>query len=228
MTVLATDIFATKGLEYIIAIIFLFLLVPFWLWLFREPQRATRSAITRVAGWFDVQLGFGMHRGHAWAHPTEGRSTYRVGLDDFAGKLIGPPDQIELPEPGARIQAGKAAWSLRIGDTLVPMLAPISGRVIKRNPALADAPQLPIHAPYTEGWLIEVQPEPGDDPKQGLMLGERAVQWMETVAEQLRSRMGMSLGPVMQDGGEIRVGFARELDHEHWDQVAAEFLTLLD
>ncbi len=40
-----------------------------------------------------------LHRGHAWA-ALEDDGRVRVGLDDFSQKILGPADEVKLPEIG--------------------------------------------------------------------------------------------------------------------------------
>ena len=83
------DIFATKGIEYILVITFLVLLIGFWRFLMggRKPIAAMARAARRITrSWFGLPEGVFHHQGHAWAVP-EGGDQVRVGLDDFVGKL---------------------------------------------------------------------------------------------------------------------------------------------
>ncbi len=50
---------------------------------------------------FRIPHGYYLHRGHAWVKIEEG-STVRIGLDDFALRLLGPLDRIEAPLLGKR------------------------------------------------------------------------------------------------------------------------------
>mgnify|MGYP001195801912 CR=1 FL=1 len=61
----------------------------------------------RVAG-FLVQDEMAFHPGHAWAY-AEGPARARVGMDDFARRMIGKVDKIELPEVGSRVVQGQPA-----------------------------------------------------------------------------------------------------------------------
>jgi hypothetical protein len=44
------------------------------------------------------------HRGHTWVQPQED-GTFTIGLNEFAGHLIGKPDSMELPAKGNRLES---------------------------------------------------------------------------------------------------------------------------
>ncbi|MBI2072487.1 MAG: hypothetical protein HYT81_05535 [Gemmatimonadetes bacterium] len=59
--------------------------------------------------WFDVPEGRYFHQGHAWVLP-ESEDVVRVGMDDFAQKLLGRAAGFVLPEVGARLAPGERGW----------------------------------------------------------------------------------------------------------------------
>ncbi|MEE8554031.1 MAG: hypothetical protein V3S72_12095, partial [Desulfobacterales bacterium] len=56
---------------------------------------------------FKIPQGFYLHRGHAWMKVEEG-SEVRMGVDDFALRLLGPLDQIEAPLVGKTLKQDRA------------------------------------------------------------------------------------------------------------------------
>ena len=105
------DIFATKGIEYLLGIGFLLVLAPFWRFL-RVPARsgieAVRRAMASVAQWFSLPEGLFYHQGHSWVMP-QGAELVKVGVDDFAQRLVGKSNKISLPKVGSRIEQGDVA-----------------------------------------------------------------------------------------------------------------------
>jgi glycine cleavage system H protein len=111
-----TDLFATKGIEYIVVIGFLALLAVAW-HLIRSPADA--GADGRRLDWRSILRGVGLpetdflfHPGHAWARLSSDEEVAVVGWDDFARRLIGPADGFRLPEPGTRLTAGAPVMPL--------------------------------------------------------------------------------------------------------------------
>ncbi len=118
------DFLPTKGIEYLMVIGYLLLLIPFW-WALKggsarrpasTPARAAVGAAARkgapgLRGWFRVPEGVLFHPGHTWAVP-EGSHVMRIGVDDFAQLLVGPPDSIRLPAAGSALEIGERGFGL--------------------------------------------------------------------------------------------------------------------
>ena len=75
------------------------------------------------------------HPGHTWVR-LDGDDTVTVGISDFAQKLVGPLDRIQLPAVGASLAQGEAALALDADGASVPMLSPVDGTVVAVNPRL--------------------------------------------------------------------------------------------
>ncbi len=176
----------------------------------------------RSKGWFAVPEGLSFHFGHSWAK-ADGGNRVRVGLDDYAAHVMGAPQALDLPPEGEVLRASTTGWRLQVEGEEIPMLAPISGRVTARNKNVLEHPELALDDPYGEGWLVEV--EPTDDRwYRTLLRGRLARTWMAEAEAGLRSLVGSSLGPVLQDGGVPYPGLARELSPDAWADLARELL----
>lgn len=70
------------------------------------------------------------HRGHTWVK-MESDGTLTIGLDDLGRRLLGTPDSVELPAPGARLETNGAAFRARRQGIEVRVLAPVDGEVIE-------------------------------------------------------------------------------------------------
>jgi glycine cleavage system H protein len=220
------DIFATKGLEYLLVIGFLLVLVPFWRFL-RVPARAgmevVRRAMASVAQWFSIPEGLYYHQGHSWIMP-QGAELVKVGVDDFAQKLVGKSNRINLPKVGSRIEQGDVGWKFGIDAKMIDMLSPVSGDVVAVNKDIVKNPNLVNQDPYGKGWLMMVKPDNQRAAVKNLLTGKLAKAWMEKTADTLRERMGGDLGVVYQDGGLPISGIAKALAPDEWDKMASEFL----
>jgi glycine cleavage system H lipoate-binding protein len=227
---------ASRAIEYLVAVSYLLLFIPFWRWVNRpmmkkaeapatEPKPVAApvpAALPAPAAWFEVPDGLSFHPGHAWARQMpDGR--VRVGLDDFAGRLVGPADAVGLPAPGAVLRQGEKGWLLSAGDRAVEMLSPVDGMVTNVNHKLLEDPGLASRDPYGQGWLLELTPARlGANLKQ-LLSGDAARRWMEGAASVLHGAASAGLGPVAADGGVPVSGIAREIDPEHWERIAEQF-----
>jgi len=219
-------LYYAKPLEYFIAAAFLLLFIPFWRYVQGGRPAAVRrpKAAPRPLGWFGVPDHLFFHPGHTWVR-VEPDGLVAIGLDDFAGKLVGPLAAVRLPVPGARLAQGEPAWSLVAGGRTVDMLSPVDGVVVEVNAGAVRDGQ-PLADPYDAGWLVRVRPTRLGANLKGLLTGEFARRWMVTAADALRRRLSPDLGLVYEDGGAPIDGLARSLDPEGWDRLAREcFLT---
>jgi glycine cleavage system H lipoate-binding protein len=221
------DIYATKGVEYLLVIGYLLLLVATLRLL--VPRLSRKAAAQggrprlRPASWFALAEDYYFHPAHTWA-AEGGGDVLTVGLDDFAAQLVGAPDGLELPAVGTVVRQGERAWQVRAGDRTLPMLSPVDGRVVAVNAAVRDAPRLAAEDPYGEGWLLKVEaPDHRRTSLRNLLSGELASVWMRHTVERLRRLPAGELGVVMPDGGVPVRGFGRALAPEEWDAVTREF-----
>ena len=218
------DIFATKGIEYLLVIGFLLFFIFFWRSLSR-PARVFSKAAERLAPivneWFRLPEKVYYHLGHSWAVP-EGPGVVMVGVDDFAQKLVGRIDAVQMPNLGSTIHQGDKGWTLDVDSKAIDMLSPVDGKVISINEELLRSPENINKDPYNS-WLMKVEAPRFSVNKRQLLSGTMTKKWMEEIKEKLLSRMHYNLGLVYQDGGLLVDGMARSLDKDKWDEIAREF-----
>jgi glycine cleavage system H lipoate-binding protein len=226
------DIFtlaASKAAEYIIAVSYLLLFIPFWR--FTQGRAAATSRVAAVVRratedvveWFHLAHDVAFHPGHAWARAVQ-PGVALVGADDFAHKLVGPITRVELPAVGTELHQGRPAWRLFADGKAVDMVSPVNGVVAGVNQAVANQPKLMKDDPYGLGWLMRVEGPNVDSMLRGLLTGKLAKMWMVEATNALRMRMSPDLGLALQDGGVPVDGLAQAIDHEHWDEIAREHL----
>lgn len=227
------DIFASKGIEYLVVIGFLIVLVFFWKWL-NQPSGEAKSAINTVKrkgvsliDWFLLKDDYYFHQGHCWVFP-ENKNIVKIGIDDFAQKLLGKPTTFQLPKIGDRIVQGEKGFSLQFDKKNINILSPVEGDVIEINQDLINSPELLNKEPYDKGWLLKVNvPRMGSNLK-NLLTGKLAKVWMEETAEKISNIMTKDVGIVMQDGGVPICGFVKEIANDNWTKIAKEFLLTKD
>jgi len=224
----AVDIFATKGIEYLIVIGFLAALVFYWKLVGQtEPDTAVVPARRSGRGWFAAPRDYLFHLGHTWAAP-EGNRLFRVGMDDFAQQLVGEPSALDLPGPGDQVKQGELGWTVRVGPRAVRMLSPVDGVVEEVNSEVRGSPGIVNDEPYERGWLMKVRVGDHGKPQRNLLSADMAREWLGQAAEGLRTMWTRELGVALPDGGAPVKGFARALSDDRWDALAEELLRSAD
>ncbi len=184
-------------------------------------EAPARVVPAMVAG-FQVPDNVRYHPGHAWAL-SESPEMVRVGLDDFASKLVGKIESINLPQRGRWIRQGQKAWTIFRDGKSVDMVSPIEGVVSDINEAVIKNPDLARKDPYGEGWLVSVHAPDAKTSFRNLLGGALARWWTEESALRLQSKMPMALGALAQDGGVAVDDLTAHLPDEDWAELMKEF-----
>jgi len=114
----------------------------------------------------DVNLPEGLlyTREHEWVAIKDNVAT--MGITDFAQGELGDIVFIELPAEGRSVEAGKAVGTIEAVKTVADIFAPISGKIIAVNPALAESPETVNRSPYEEGWMVRIEISKPDEAGQ--------------------------------------------------------------
>jgi len=86
-----------------------------------------------------------------------------IGITDHAQNALGDVVFVELPEVGREVAAGEACAVVESVKAASDVYAPIAGRVVEVNGALAEDPALINREPSSGGWFFKIEPkEPGE------------------------------------------------------------------
>lgn len=198
---------------------------------FAEQRAAERAESVRIprlqpalVGGFKVPENVRYHPGHTWAL-SESPNLVRVGIDDFASKLIGKVEEVKLPQRGQWVRQGQKIWSFKRNGKLVEMVSPIEGSVADVNDAVARDPERARKDPYGEGWMVTVQSPDAKTNFRNLMGGALARWWTEEAASRLQKKIPSSMGALAlaQDGGAAVEDIAAHLTDDVWTATTHEF-----
>jgi glycine cleavage system H lipoate-binding protein len=234
------SVYPAKMAEYLLAIGYLLMFIPFWRYVQggrpapahagaeRGVARAATARATAAGpagarapagpGWFEVPTDVWLHPGHTWARLEED-GLVAVGADDFAHKLVGA-SAVSLPVLGDHVMQGEPALELGDGDKSVPMLSPVDGTVVAVNPAAKNGG---LKDPYGQSWLFKVKAPRLSANLRQLMRDGLARRYLADAESQLQLRLAPALGHVLQDGGAPVDGIARALSGDAWDETARQF-----
>ena len=81
-----------------------------------------------------------------------------VGITDHAQNALGDVVFVDLPEPGRVVAAGEACAVVESVKAASDVYAPIAGKIVEVNAALAENPGAINSAPTTDGWFFSIEP----------------------------------------------------------------------
>ena len=147
-------------------------------------------------------------RKHVWVR-KEGEDVVRLGLEPGLASVLLSPKAVVLPALGEEIARNKVcAWVVLDGGTL-PIVSPVSGKVIATNTLLAENPHAVCLSPLGQGWMFELSVDaatvldsdlyPASEVARIYSDDERRFQAF--IAAEL-ARSGTSVGPTLADGGQ--------------------------
>ena len=170
---------------------------------------------------FHVPGGVLVSSGHCWASLAED-GTAKVGLDDFAKKLLGRVDRIELPEVGARLKAGERLFSIRQGERQASFNAPLSGKVVAVNADLSRDGAALDSSPYGRNWVCMIAGDDLDNDLARARIGKSAVALFQEDLDRFGAFMRKAGGG--GNGSEtLSIGAFEELSDDQWNAAVSEF-----
>lgn len=188
-----------------------------------EEMPSVQTPARMYAGGFQIDSTRHYHPGHAWA-VREDDETVRVGIDDFAARLLGTIQAAELPAAGTSLVQGREGWTLTTPEGVVPILAPVTGEVTEINPAIADMPSQINDDPYEGGWLFKLRSPTLRDNLNNLLSGDPVRQWMEALAARLRIVTTGEVVLTFQDGGEAVHDLSALMLEDRWRDAVRTFM----
>ena len=163
------------------------------------------------------------HDGHTWARVEFG-GRVRIGVDDFAMRLLGRPDKWECPEIGKKLMQGQSAFALERKSNRADFLSPVQGTVIVVNQEMMREPARTHSAPFTEGWLILVEPERLKKSLEVLHFGPEGKNWLISEAQRLHEMTTHEYGRLAAAGAMPVDDVFSEAPEVGWENLVKSFL----
>ena len=82
-----------------------------------------------------------------------------IGITNYAQEQLGDVVFVEVPEAGARFDAGAEAAVVESVKAASEVYAPLTGEIVEGNQALADDPSLVNSDPEGAGWFFKMKPD---------------------------------------------------------------------
>ena len=229
-----SNIFETKGIEYLVIIAFFAILVPFWLLLNKKVKKPVVSRVTGLItpGSVHVPQGLFFSKFHSWAH-LETNGEAKVGIDDLLLHATGKVSVEYDRRPGDIIKKGDLLTRISHNGKVLKVISPISGEILTTNSMLAENREIIENDPSHQLWVYSIKPTNWKAETKTYYLAEEATIWMlqeltrfkDFLSAAVAKYMPEPVGIVLQDGGELLDQPLAELPEEIWKDFQDEFLS---
>ena len=229
-----SNLFDTKGIEYIIIIFFLLLLIPFWIIVNRKSSvvKQIQEAVGALtAGILRIPQGLFYSKNHTWLY-LEKTGQAKVGIDDFLFRVLGNVKVHLLKSPGEKVRKGDDVAIIEQDGKQLILHSPVSGEIMEVGSALGENSGIFPSDPYNEGWLFSIKPANWKRETLGFYFAEEATRWIGNELQRMKDFLSVALAKqagessavVFQEGGEIQMNPLSGLEPEIWEEFQHEFL----
>ncbi len=176
---------------------------------------------------FSIPGGVFISDGHCWVSLNDD-GTAKIGIDDFAKKMIGDIDDLDLPNLGRTIRKGEPLFNLKLGQRSIPFLTPVSGKILKINTLLPDNLDLFDIDPYSKSWICVIDADNIDFEVKDLKIGKAAVSFFQDEIEHCRTHFNTIVENRKRDNdlvgyNRLCFGKIKELNNKEWDKTIGKF-----
>jgi len=174
---------------------------------------------------FQIPGGVFISDGHCWANVSEDGSA-KVGLDDFAKKVIGKIDSVDFPNLGMIVKKGQSLFTIEQGTRSISFKSPLSGKVKEINKFINEEIDSLDITSYDQNWICEIDPDDLDVELPNLKIGKSAVSFFQEDIERLKEmkrKMRTGKETDFVPDGVIFSGEMEKLDDISWKRFAEEF-----
>lgn len=115
---------------------------------------------------------------HEWAKVSGNLAL--VGISEHAAHELGDVTFVELPAVGKQVKQGEVVAAIESVKAASDIYAPLSGKVVRVNSVLDEAPEQVNESPEQAAWMLEIEL---DDPAEvgSLMSKEQYDAYLKTL-----------------------------------------------
>ncbi|WP_299978389.1 glycine cleavage system protein H [Desulfobacula sp.] len=170
-----------------------------------------------------LPVGYYLHSGHTWVK-IEDHNTVRIGIDDFASRVLGKFTTIKTPLMGKQVFQGKNAIHISRNGHKASFFSPVSGVITEVNSQVNQNPGLINHDPYIDGWVLSLYcPNLKQDLKQ-LMFMDSNKSFMNREVDRLYAFLEEETQLAAADGGRLGSDLFGNLPKISWNRLLKLFI----
>ena len=157
-----------------------------------------------------------VHPSHTFAK-VESENVVLVGMDDFALRVFGFVNPIDLPAEGKKVKQGDKAWDLVFRSKKIEQIIPVDGDVIQVN---KDPLSL-------KDWILKIKPTHLKENIKTLLPTSFITDCFNEIKENYvknhSKKFAYTLAYTLQDGGELIEGFSEYFSDSQWDEFYSKY-----
>jgi len=183
----------------------------------QKRRQKMLKRIKKVKG-FTLREDFYYLPNHIWIK-VEGE-TLKIGIDNFAARLIGKIDKINFPDENV-ISKDHQCWSLGRAHRIVKMSLPMNAEIIEKNEEIMSDPAILQEDQYDRGWLLKIK---SSKDTTDLMKGTKVTEWLESEFDKLHQELSDNAKVIITDGGELVANLYERLTDDEWNSFVKRFI----
>ncbi len=170
-----------------------------------------------------LPMGYYLHPGHTWIK-IEKNNEVRIGIDDFALRMLGPLDRIDAPLVGKEIHQDREEISVFRGSNRATFASPINGVVTAVNFDVRKQGSIANKEPYTDGWVLRVHCNTLRHDLKKLMFMDETENYTKDEVDGLYDILERETGLAAADGGSLGEDIFGNAPGLSWDGLVERFL----
>jgi len=154
----------------------------------------------------EVEKGLHLHPAHLWVRQVEGQK-WRVGIDKLLAYILPSPIKCEIYNSDRNLIQDQVFGKILTQPGTIFLTIPLSGRLVRTNPGLAQRPELVQQDPYGEGWLAMIEQNKDSSELKKFYTGAAGKRFLDEEAQHLKfllKHRGVEvdqIGETLPDGG---------------------------
>ena len=157
-----------------------------------------------------------IHPSHTFAK-VQPEGTVLVGMDEFALRVVGFVNPIDLPVEGKKVKQGDKAWNIVFRSKKIEQKIPVDGDILQVN---KDPLSL-------KDWIIKIKPSRLKDNIKNLLPPSFITDCFNEVKEKYikdhNQRFAFTFAYTLQDGGELITGFSEYFSDAQWNEFYTRY-----
>lgn len=178
----------------------------------------------------EAPAGLYFDKTYTWSF-MEQDGTVRMGIDDYLQHVTGKFTRVQMKAPGEKVARNEPVLTLIQNGKQIIISAPISGVIKEINDNLVTDPAEINRAPYTKGWVYQIEPSNWLREIQFMRMAENYRTWLKKEFMRLKDFLAETMAAesetghlVFQEGGELYDQVLSDLGPQVWEDFQKKYI----